>query len=95
MGMWERFKLIFKSKANKALDKAENPAETLDYSYEKQLTCCRRSGGVADVATSRKRLELQIKSPRRSRPSWRIKPARRSPWAARTWPGRRSPVAAA
>jgi phage shock protein A len=61
MGIWERFKLIFSSKANKALDKAEDPREVLDYSYEKQLellTKVRR--GVADVATSRKRLELQI-----------------------------------
>ena len=62
MGMWERFKLVFKSKANKALDKAENPAETLDYSYEKQLDLLQKvRRGVADVATSRKRLELQIK----------------------------------
>lgn len=62
MGMWQRFKLIFKSKANKALDRAENPAETLDYSYEKQLDLLQKvRRGVADVATSRKRLELQIK----------------------------------
>ena len=37
MGMWQRFTMIFKSKANKALDRAEDPRETLDYSYEKQL----------------------------------------------------------
>ena len=37
MGMWQRFKLIFASKANKALYRAEDPRETLDYSYEKQL----------------------------------------------------------
>lgn len=62
MGMWQRFKLIFKSKANKALDRAENPAETLDYSYEKQLDLLQKvRRGVADVATSRKRLELQIR----------------------------------
>ena len=61
MGLWQRFTLIFKSKANKALDRAEDPRETLDYSYQKQqelLTKVRR--GVADVATSRKRVELQI-----------------------------------
>ena len=61
MGLWQRFTMIFKSKANKALDRAEDPRETLDYSYEKQrelLAKVRR--GVADVATSRKRLELQI-----------------------------------
>jgi phage shock protein A len=61
MGLWQRFKLIFKSKANKALDKAEDPRETLDYSYEKQLELLQKvRRGVADVATSRKRLELQI-----------------------------------
>jgi len=59
--MGRRLALIFKAKANKVLDKAEDPRETLDYSYEKQLellTKVRR--GVADVATSRKRLEIQM-----------------------------------
>lgn len=61
MGLWQRFTLIFKSKANKALDAAEDPRETLDYSYEKQLELLQQvRRGVADVATSRKRLELQI-----------------------------------
>ncbi len=61
MGLWQRFKMIFKSKANKALDRAEDPRETLDYSYEKQLELLQKvRRGVADVATSRKRLELQI-----------------------------------
>ena len=61
MSLWKRFTLIFKSKASKALDRAEDPRETLDYSYQRQLellTKVRR--GVADVATSRKRVELQI-----------------------------------
>jgi phage shock protein A len=61
MGMWQRFTMIFKSKANKAMDKMENPGETLDYSYEKQLELLQKvRRGVADVATSRKRLEIQI-----------------------------------
>ena len=60
-GMWQRFKMIFKSKANAAMDRAENPAQTLDYSYEKQLEMLQKvRRGVADVATSRKRIELQI-----------------------------------
>ncbi len=60
-GLWQRFKMIFKSKANAALDRAENPAQTLDYSYEKQLEMLQKvRRGVADVATSRKRVELQI-----------------------------------
>ena len=63
MGMWQRFKLIFASKANKALDRAEDPRETLDYSYEKQLELLQKvRRGVADVATSRKRIELQIQN---------------------------------
>jgi phage shock protein A len=60
MSLMQRLSTILKSKASKALDKAEDPRETLDYSYERQLellTKVRR--GVADVATSRKRLELQ------------------------------------
>src|SRR5882757_5412231 len=60
MSLMKRMALIFKSKANKALDRAEGPREILDYSYAKQqemLTKVRRA--VADVATSRKRLELQ------------------------------------
>src|SRR5215467_5144549 len=61
MGLWQRFTLIFKSKANKALDRAEDPRETLDYSYQKQLELLQKvRRGVADVATSRKRLELQL-----------------------------------
>jgi phage shock protein A len=61
MGIWQRFSLIFRSKANKALDRAEDPRETLDYSYTRQLDLLSKvRRGVADVATSRKRVELQI-----------------------------------
>src|SRR6202012_3591797 len=57
----KRMSLIFKAKANKALDKYEDPRETLNYSYEKQLELLQKvRRGVADVATSRKRLELQM-----------------------------------
>jgi phage shock protein A len=59
-GVFSRISAIFQAKANKVLDKAEDPRETLDLSYEKQLeslTKVRRS--VADVATARKRIELQ------------------------------------
>ena len=61
MGLMQRFRLIFNAKANTALDRAENPNETLDYSYQKQLELLQKvRKGVADVATSRKRVELQI-----------------------------------
>ncbi len=59
--MMKRISTIFRAKANSALDKAEDPRQTLDYSYQRQLemlTKVRR--GVADVATSRKRVELQM-----------------------------------
>src|SRR4051812_44858741 len=62
-GLWERFMLIFKSKASKALDRAENPNETLDYSYEQQLQQLQNvKRGIADVTTAKKRLELQYTS---------------------------------
>jgi phage shock protein A len=61
MGVMKRVSLIFKSKANTALDKMEDPRETLDYSYQTQLELLQKvRRGVADVATSRKRVELQI-----------------------------------
>ena len=61
MGVMKRVSLIFKSKANKALDRMEDPRETLDYSYQTQLELLQKvRRGVADVATSRKRVELQI-----------------------------------
>ncbi|MGI8769002.1 MAG: PspA/IM30 family protein [Propionibacteriaceae bacterium] len=60
MGIFQRFSSIFRAKANKALDKAEDPRETLDYSYQRQLELLQKvRRGVADVATSRKRIELQ------------------------------------
>ncbi len=61
MSLWQRITMLFKTKANKALDRAEDPRETLDYSYQRQtelLSKVRR--GVADVATSRKRVEIQV-----------------------------------
>src|SRR6266705_4839539 len=61
MSVMKRVSLIFKSKANRALDKMEDPRETLDYSYQTQLELLQKvRRGVADVATSRKRVELQM-----------------------------------
>ena len=60
MGLFQRAHDIIEGKANKVLDRAEDPRETLDYSYTKQLELLQKvRRGVADVATSRKRLELQ------------------------------------
>lgn len=60
MGFMNRLGTVFKSKANKALDKVEDPRETLDYSYEKMNDMLRQTkAGVAEVATARKRIEMQ------------------------------------
>lgn len=59
-GFFNRLSTVFRAKADKALDKMEDPRETLDYSYQKQLELLQKvRRGVADVATSRKRVELQ------------------------------------
>ncbi len=59
-GLMSRASLIVKAKFSKALERAENPTETLDYSYEKQLELLQNvKRGVADVVTAKKRLQLQ------------------------------------
>src|SRR3989440_1548648 len=59
-GLMSRASLVVKSKLSKLLDRAENPAETLDYSYEKQLELLQNvKRGIADVVTAKKRLQLQ------------------------------------
>ncbi|MCC7575344.1 MAG: PspA/IM30 family protein [Methanomethylovorans sp.] len=60
MGLFNRMSTVIKAKMNKIADKMEDPRETLDYSYEKQLELLQNvKRGVADVTTSKKRLELQ------------------------------------
>jgi phage shock protein A len=54
---------IVKAKFSKLLDRAEDPGETLDYSYEEQLRQLQNvKRGIADVTTAKKRLELQYAS---------------------------------
>jgi len=60
MGLLDRMSVIVNSKMNKLMDKFEDPRETLDYSYEKQIQLLQNvRRGVAEVTTSKKRLELQ------------------------------------
>jgi phage shock protein A len=62
-GLMSRAATVIKAKFSKLLDRAENPNETLDYSYERQLQLLQNvKRGVADVVTSKKRLELQTKT---------------------------------
>jgi phage shock protein A len=51
---------VIKSKVSLLLDRAEDPRETLDYSYEKQVEMLRGvKRGLVDVTASRRRLEIQ------------------------------------
>ncbi len=59
-GLMSRLATVIKAKFSKLLDRAEDPSETLDYSYEQQLQLLQNvKRGVADVVTAKKRLELQ------------------------------------
>ncbi|HVS42424.1 MAG TPA: PspA/IM30 family protein, partial [Candidatus Dormibacteraeota bacterium] len=60
MSFFRRLSMVFQQKANRALDRAENPAEALDLSYEKMLENLQKvRRSIADVLTSQKRLEAQ------------------------------------
>lgn len=60
MGTLDRFATIVKSKIHKLLNRWEDPRETLDYSYEKQMELLRQvKRSLTDVVTAKKRLELQ------------------------------------
>lgn len=60
MGLLARISTVFKSKINKIVDQMENPQETLDYSYEKQLELLQNvRRNITNVVTAKKRLELQ------------------------------------
>ncbi|MDH2904283.1 MAG: PspA/IM30 family protein [Actinomycetota bacterium] len=60
MGIAKRISSIFQAKSNAALDRIEDPRQTLDLSYEQQLeNLTKVKRAVADVATARKRVEIQ------------------------------------
>jgi len=60
MGFLDRVSTVVQAKMNKIMDKIEDPRETLDLSYEKQLQLLQNvKRGVAEVTTSKKRIELQ------------------------------------
>ncbi len=60
MGWFQRLMMIFRAKTNKALDRVEDPRQTIDYAYSRQLELLQQMRrGIADVATARKRIELQ------------------------------------
>jgi phage shock protein A len=62
-GLMARASQITQAKFSKLLDRAEDPGETLDYSYEQQLQQLQNvKRSIADVTTAKKRLELEESS---------------------------------
>jgi phage shock protein A len=62
-GLMGRASVVVKAKLSRLLDRAEDPGETLDYSYEEQLRQLQNvKRGIADVTTAKKRLEMQYTS---------------------------------
>src|SRR6056297_2821356 len=60
MGILSRASYVIRSKVNSLLNRAEDPTETLDYSYEQmrdELQDVKQ--GIADLTTQKKRLEMQ------------------------------------
>jgi phage shock protein A len=59
-GLAGRMSTVIKAKVSKLLDRAEDPGETLDYGYQKQVELLQNvKKGIADVVTSKKRLQMQ------------------------------------
>src|ERR1700731_2199992 len=62
-GLTGRMSTVIKAKVSKLMDRAEDPAETLDYSYQKQVEQLQNvKKGIADVVTAKKRLQMQESS---------------------------------
>ena len=59
-GLAGRMSTVIKAKISRLLDRAEDPGETLDYGYQKQVELLQNvKKGIADVVTSKKRLQMQ------------------------------------
>jgi phage shock protein A len=59
-GTTGRISTLTKAKISKLLDRAENPAETIDYAYQRQLEDLQHlKEGIADLVTAKKRLQSQ------------------------------------
>lgn len=65
MSLFKRITTMFAAKANRAVDAAEDPAEMLDYSYERQLQMLREvKRGTVEVTAAKRRLEMQAEEQR-------------------------------
>ena len=67
MSFWGRLRQLLRVRAEPVSEEAEDPRETLDRAYARQLQLQQKMRqGVADVVTSRKRIELQARQLERS-----------------------------
>ena len=59
-GLGGRMSTVIKAKVSKLLDRTEDPSETLEYGYQKQIELLQNvKKGIADVVTSKKRIQMQ------------------------------------
>ena len=67
MGILSRTSTLVKAKMTRILDRAEDPRETLDYAYDKQIQMLRNvKRGVVEMVTTKRRLEMQAAKVRES-----------------------------
>jgi phage shock protein A len=67
VSFWGRLRLLLRGRAEPAPEEAEDPRETLDRAYARQIQLQQKMRqSVADVVTSRKRIELQSRQLERS-----------------------------
>ncbi len=60
-GLMERVKTILGAKANRVLDAAEDPTETVEYSYQQMQEALQETKRhILEVATAKKQLQMQV-----------------------------------
>jgi len=63
VSLWARVRRLFESKAHAALDRVEDPVQSLEAAYRTQVAAHEEARrGVADVLTSEKRLEIEVQA---------------------------------
>ena len=69
MSIITQIQMFFKVKTNAALERMEDPRQTLDYAYTRQQEMLRKvKQGLIDVATARRQIEFQVKKLRERLP---------------------------
>lgn len=67
MGLVSRFRMLFRMKANAALDRVEQPGQVVDYAFAQQQELLRQvKQGLIEVATAKRRLERQSSEAQRT-----------------------------